>query len=317
MRLINVRTLQLEEYFGGDIPKYAILSHTWGKEEITFEEFGTALAEQKQGYQKIKSTCELAATQGYYYVWVDTCCIVKTSSAELSEAINSMCAWYQESSVCYVYLVDVDRSGFTESFPRSRWFTRGWTLQELIAPDNVVFLDKDWNHLGTKIDMRKEVSHCAGIKEHALISLDVARSMSIAERMSWASHRSTTRVEDRAYSLLGLFDVNMPLLYGEGVKAFVRLQEEILKTSTDQSIFAWGLAADTNLSFQQLSNSIPDHDPLAPPESYSLSGPLAPFPDMFGKSSGVRSVFVTRLNTLWHDKSRNSDTTPSCRYIRF
>lgn len=296
MRLINARTLHLEEYFGGEIPVYAILSHTWGKDEITFEAFGTALAAEHESYQKIKSTCELAITQGHYYVWVDTCCIDKRSSAELSEAINSMCAWYQKSSICYAYLVDVDK-GDMESFPRSRWWTRGWTLQELLAPSNVMFLDKNWNNLGTKTGMRKEISDCTGIMERAMISLDIARSMSIAERMSWASQRSTTRVEDRAYSLLGLFDVNMPLLYGEGLKAFVRLQEEILKISADQSIFAWGLVADTNLSFQQLKDSIPDTDPLSPPDHYSLTGPLAPFPELFEKSCGVRPISMTHKST--------------------
>ncbi|KAL9110272.1 MAG: hypothetical protein Q9227_005179 [Pyrenula ochraceoflavens] len=279
MRLINVCTKQLEEFYGEDSPKYAILSHTWEKEEISLEEFGTVAAQQKVGYRKVLNFCDLAVREGHNYVWVDTCCIDKRSSADLSEAINSMCAWYQGSSVCYAYLADIDGSLNEEDLFLSRWWTRGWTLQvsfcsqislrldrlgahtslekELIAPEEVIFLDKSWKQIGTKRSYVPAIAKETGIRVAALSSLNRARRMSVAQRMSWASKRSTTRIEDRAYSLLGLFDVNMPLLYGEGSKAFIRLQEEIIKHSSDQSIFAWDFELDTNLSREDLMSPSP------------------------------------------------------------
>jgi hypothetical protein len=172
--------------------------------------------------------------------------IDKTSSAELTEAINSMYSWYREAAVCYAYLSDVlTKDGIDienrsiGSFAKSRWFTRGWTLQELLAPTNVLFYDADWAEIGSKAELCEDVSIITGIPSQALAGATHLGAFPIAERMSWASTRSTTRVEDAAYCLLGIFDVNMPLLYREGYKAFSRLQDEIMRTSTDQSIFAW------------------------------------------------------------------------------
>ena len=290
MRLINTNTFKFEEFSGDEIPRYAIISHTWGNEEVEYQEYNTNASHHKGGYQKIKSTCNLAASEGYEFVWIDTCCIDKRSSAELFEAINSMCSLYQGSSVCYAYLVDVDANNFDEDFHRARWWTRGWTLQELIAPAHVVFVDQHWQRIGTKEGMHAEISSCTGIKPRALRSLGYARATSIAERMSWASTRSTTRVEDRAYSLLGLFDVNLPLLYGEGMKAFIRLQEEIIKSSSDQSIFAWGLWSNTSFSLSRFADAFPSDDGLVLPMGYAISGPLATSPDLFKNSNGIHSV---------------------------
>lgn len=171
--------------------------------------------------------------------WIDSCCIDKTSSAELSEAINSMFDWYRNSQACYAYLSDVnspcdDPKSLTESLESSKWFTRGWTLQELLAPRWVEFFDLNWNTLGTKSSLQSEIEAITGISH-----LFDFRNACIAQKMSWASRRETTRIEDEAYCLMGIFEVNMPLLYGEGSNAFVRLQLEILKTSDDESIFAW------------------------------------------------------------------------------
>lgn len=243
MRLINTSTLIIEEFFG-EIPRYAILSHTWGEGEVSFQDYqNRPLASQKLGYRKIISSCRQAFKDGLCYCWVDTCCIDKTSSAELSEAINSMYSWYQNSIVCYAYLADVsceeDGSFPLGSFNSSKWFTRGWTLQELLAPRNVHFYDKNWKTLGDKIDLQGQLSSLTRVdKEYLLGSCSVGEA-SIAKRMSWMANRTTTRVEDRAYCLLGLFDVNMPLLYGEGLRSFTRLQEEILKCSADQTLFCW------------------------------------------------------------------------------
>lgn len=252
MRLLNVRSFIVEEYLGESVPPYAILSHTWGTKEVGFEDMKTirsrddfiSIMQQCGGpekdYNKILRTAEFARSCGDSHVWIDTCCIDKSSSAELSEAINSMFAWYRDAKVCYAYLADVNHSGYgMGSMGQSRWFHRGWTLQELIAPSDLLFLDSNWQPIGRKSELVGEISAITKVDAKILsgTSLD---GVCAAVRMSWAANRQTTRPEDIAYCLLGLFGVNMPLLYGEGKeKAFLRLQEEFLKISDDESIFAW------------------------------------------------------------------------------
>ncbi|KAL9037907.1 MAG: hypothetical protein Q9180_003456 [Flavoplaca navasiana] len=244
MWLINAHTWKLEEVWSEDVKTYAILSHRWQEEEVSFKDMqDIATAFKKQGFSKIKNSCDFALRDGYDYVWVDTCCINKESSAELSEAINSMFRWYKCAAVCYAYLSDVDINNVNgtsveDQLQQSQWFTRGWTLQELLAPDDVVFYDCNWLPLGTKKTLSKVIQKRTRIHEQALYG-EPLETYSIAQRMSWASQRVTTRSEDIAYCLLGIFDVNMPMLYGEGTKAFLRLEEEIIKQSDDHSIFAW------------------------------------------------------------------------------
>jgi heterokaryon incompatibility protein (HET) len=256
MRLLNTRTLQMREFFGGIVPPYAILSHTWEAEEVTFDEFHSPSSKAKAGFKKIEQCCNQASQHDLQWVWVDTLCIDKSSSAELTEAINSMFRWYKKASYCYAYLSDVesprDNAGldsqvrnfepFRTAFRASRWFTRGWTLQELIAPHKVLFFCSDWTEIGTREAISDIIAEITGIDESILKGRDFHQA-SIAKRMSWASGRKTTRMEDMAYCLFGLFSVNMPLLYGEGERAFLRLQEEIMKTSDDESIFAWSISA--------------------------------------------------------------------------
>ncbi|OTB17618.1 hypothetical protein K445DRAFT_382848 [Daldinia sp. EC12] len=249
MRLINTATREITEFFGDSIPTtYAILSHRWGKEEITFQKWMNNSSDvyklsSRQGFCKIDSFCDQAGKNGIDWAWVDTCCIDKTSSQELSEAINSMFTWYQNSSVCYVYLHDYHQNSFDPTSLRScEWFYRGWTLQELIAPRKVEFYNSNWQHFGTKSNsnMCAEISAITGIDLEFLLGADL-ESASIAKKMSWASTRKTGRLEDMAYSLLGIFAISMPLLYGEGSEAFRRLQQEIMKTyPTDHSLYAWG-----------------------------------------------------------------------------
>jgi Heterokaryon incompatibility protein (HET) len=246
MRLLNATTHRLEAMPPDKTVRYAILSHTWGKGEVTFQEIDDSKAKDKQGYTKIRLCCEQALKDGLDFVWVDTCCIDKSSSAEFSETINSMFVWYRDAEVCYVFLDDVD---YNTSIPPSatilrepvaRWFTRGWTLQELLAPSTVKFYAKDWSYIGDKRDLLDVLSTVTSIDREFFFDTPLSAA-SVAERMSWVSRRNTTRAEDIAYCLLGIFDVNMPLLYGEGGQnAFIRLQQEIMKTSDDQSIFAWG-----------------------------------------------------------------------------
>lgn len=260
MYLLDTTTKRLSSFFDKWRPPYAILSHTWGTEEVTFEDLKqfhegslrqhpfSSLVSSRAGWRKIEACCDQALRDGLKWVWIDTCCIDKSSSAELSEAINSMFAWYRDSKVCYAFLSDVDEacediSEPTSSFRSSRWFTRGWTLQELLAPRHIIFFSSDWSIIGplTKGSKLSEVAgEITSIHSAFLEGLDL-RKANIAVRMSWASERVTTRKEDMAYCLLGIFDVNMPLLYGESTKAFDRLQEEILKRTYDHSLLAWGL----------------------------------------------------------------------------
>ncbi|RSL60744.1 hypothetical protein CEP54_006568 [Fusarium duplospermum] len=264
MRLLNAKTFQLEQFFDNEIPPYAILSHTWIKNEVTFQEF-PSLSRDDPRLEKTVGCCKQALQDDLTYVWVDTFCIDKASSAELSEAINSMYKWYGDSTICYAYLSDVHPGSDDDAFGESRWFKRGWTLQELLAPGCIKFFDSSWMSIGQKYagkklskgfgppvlrersgpndDLSQQVSRITGISVHTLRhEVDIDR-VSVAEKMSWAAERETTRSEDMAYSLLGIFGINMPLLYGEGgERAFIRLQEQIISQTYDHTIFSWGFA---------------------------------------------------------------------------
>ena len=261
MRLLRTLDLLFEEFIDDRaVPPYAILSHTWSEGEVSFKDMESSIeaSKQKPGFQKIAHCASKARQQRLRYIWVDTCCIDKSSSAELTEAINSMFNWYSNAEVCYAYLSDVISShdftmeevndedvseapldnSTTSAIRESRWFKRGWTLQELIAPRKVVFFDGRWKPLATRVTLSMWITAITGIPWHILTGGDFTKE-SIACRMSWAARRKTTRVEDMAYCLLGLFGVNMPLLYGEGMRAFRRLQEEIVKVSEDLTLFGW------------------------------------------------------------------------------
>lgn len=227
MRLLDTRTLDFVSFDRDDaIPQYAILSHTWGDEEVTYKQLlkHRSASETLLGYQKIRNCAELALADGFQYLWADTCCIDKSSSAELSEAINSMFRWYKSAQICYAYLSDTpsrpsvpgaeagsyieDDPLWVASFVGSRWFTRGWTLQELIAPPKLMFCAQNWDILGTKEDLAEHTQHCTGIPWDVIVTGDFSES-SVAQRMSWAANRTTSRKEDAAYCLMGLFGVNM------------------------------------------------------------------------------------------------------------
>jgi hypothetical protein len=318
MRLIDVETLELRSFTDSDIPKYAILSHTWGLDEVSYQElvwinrvktlsttfsqsslpssisslpsqdeqYNVMLASmemmlrgnwtsgttsgsiteddflERAGYLKIINAAKEAQDLRLKWVWIDTCCIDKSSSAELQEAINSMYRWYCEAEICLVYLGDVVRPAVGDTstpsefaraaFESSRWTKRGWTLQELVAPVVCRFYYQDWRYMGEKIEFLEELSSATGIPSSVLEEPQSLYELSVAERMSWAANRETTRLEDIGYCLLGLFDIQMPLLYGEGVKAFIRLQEEILKTTDDYSLFAWSAITDDRSIYRGL-----------------------------------------------------------------
>jgi hypothetical protein len=286
MRLINTQTYELEFFFDRDVPEYAILSHTWGPDEVSYAEIPVAQARLRSGWRKIEFACRQALLDGHKYIWADTCAIDKSSSAELSEAINSMFRWYKNAQICYAYLADVSLDELESTFASSRWFTRGWTLQELIAPKQVRFYDKDWRLLGDKHGLAAVLSNLTTIDTDTLEGKASIFDQSIARRMSWASSRCTTREEDTAYSLLGLFGVHMPLLYGEGANAFIRLQQEIIKISTDHSIFAWDFVPVND------EGDLPAYGYL--PRQEDSRGVLATSPSAFAESGGISPITSSR-----------------------
>ena len=255
MRLLNTNTLELKGFYDDSIPTYAILSHRWASEELTFQDMKPkhgACLPFRPGYRRLHDFCQKATNDGYAWVWLDTCCINKESSAELSEVVNSMYGWYEKADVCYAYLVDLPSTSSRadptriEAFYASEWFKRGWTLQELLAPRSVVFLDCEWCEYGTKASLSRHISAITIISqsildEHPIMvrQNQIPNPPSVAQKLSWASMRKTSRKEDMAYCLLGIFNLNIPLLYGEGDKAFLSLQQEILKMTNDETIFAW------------------------------------------------------------------------------
>lgn len=266
MRLLHTTTLSFREFSDAQNPDYAILSHRWSDSEIPYQDLRDGHNCLGKGYDKVRYSCWYAKSRGLDWIWIDTCCIDKTSSAELTETINSMWAWYGRAIECYAYLPDLpewlqrsagiwtsnDRSSrrltprALDALAKSEWFTRGWTLQELLAPEHVIFLNAHWRpFLATKAEIASDLCAITGICVRYLCSPHRISEASIAMRMSWVSRRLTSRVEDTAYCMLGIFNVNMPLLYGEGSKAFMRLQLEIIKKPDDNSIFAWTSAIDS------------------------------------------------------------------------
>ncbi|KAI0483980.1 HET-domain-containing protein [Xylariaceae sp. FL0804] len=297
MWLLNTATLRLEsfdEVRAASVP-YAILSHVWGKGEVLFHEVeqeqkhhddddyededGDASiqaqatgkekerkgrVQRREGWAKIRGFFAAARRLGLSHAWIDTCCIDKRNSADLSEALNSMYAYYRDANVCLIYLRDVPgppspteqqqqqeqqeeeqeeetrREAQLGAVRASVWFSRGWTLQELLAPARRRFFAEDWTEIPGGEGLDDVLAAASGIDHAVIRDRDIVPKYSVAERMSWAAGRRTTRPEDAAYSLMGIFGVSMPVLYGEGMtKAFMRLQAEIMQMSFDMTIFAW------------------------------------------------------------------------------
>lgn len=280
------------------IPPYAILSHCWVGREVVFDDFDAVSKNRlrsliqansmpktvgsvenvdngnEASIYKIAGACaQVPVTSGIRYIWIDTICTNKHDSRELSSALNSMFNWYHNAAMCYVYIYDVtwneadDLNGSRQQFLQSKWFTRGWTLQELIAPKHVQFYDRDWRLIGSKQTLMDQIAEATGIARDHLI--EDFRTASIAQKMSWLSRRTTSLIEDRAYCMLGLFGVFLDARYGRGADEFLRLQREIFistpaGTIFDESMFAW----QTDL--------------------IETSGLLAPAPSCFRDSGHVR-----------------------------
>ncbi|KAF9785608.1 hypothetical protein IL306_005431 [Fusarium sp. DS 682] len=263
-------------------PPYAILSHTWisSKDEITYQDMKTRKGDIKndvykqKGWSKLRKYCDRAAKDGWEWAWMDTCCIDKTNPADTQEAINAMFRWYQSAGICYAHLEDIDvlrdvkdmdlphnvdldetvgnqnaanpssplHKALERFFIKAKWFTRGWTLQELLAPHYLVFVDCVWRRIGTRESWALEIERASNIEARHLTSFEPTdfASCSTALRFSWASGRETTVEEDETYSLLGLFGISLPLIYGEGSRqAFNRLQRQLIIVYNDDSLFAW------------------------------------------------------------------------------
>jgi hypothetical protein len=286
---------------GSAVPPYAILSHRWtppGDQhgEVTYQQLSTdQFSKDSRSWQKIKAACRIALKHEIYWIWVDTCCIDKSNSVELSESINSMFEWYSKAEVCYAFLDSVAAPATMNGSPSAEgdfyryrkdpWFTRGWTLQELLAPTEMYFYHRDGpdheTYLGRRHELAQQISSITRIdaqyladpdRDHGVSRAAKIRSASVAQRLSWAAHRETKKPEDIAYCLLGILDVNMPLLYGEGKeRAFMRLQIRVIDHQNDDSIFAWGAGDDTFV----------DRDDIY------LAGMLARSPSDFNFNSGT------------------------------
>ncbi|KAH7923420.1 HET-domain-containing protein, partial [Leucogyrophana mollusca] len=223
--------------------KYAIFSHRWlNAGEPTFQEMSKGERQEGPGYAKLKAFCEKAKEFGCDFVWSDTCCIDKTSSTELDEAIRSMFKWYRNSHICIAYLAE---SRVIADFVNEEWFRRGWTLQEVLAPWRMKFYGKGWipfsddkNDKGDESAVLDAISKVTKIPRFDLTNFCAGKDM-VRERMSWATNRRTTRIEDVAYSLVGIFDVSLTVAYGEGKKAFYRLLKAIVEESNAIDIFYW------------------------------------------------------------------------------
>ncbi|CAI6338731.1 unnamed protein product [Periconia digitata] len=315
MRLINCHTFQIEEFPEHKKPRYAILSHTSKVPSIITKPASDVKEEVKvPESQIITKACDIALGHGCDYCWVDTVCVNRSDSGDWSEAVNSMFKWYQDATFCIAYLNDfegiglsgesvgnanasfeskagldkeaeppayseVDQTYSLANLGRCDWFSSGWTLTHLIAPRHVQFYDSQWRFYKEKREFATEISRITRIPVQVLKSANYnCHRYSVAEIMSWASRRRTDRIEDLSYCLFGLFDVNLPLIYGEGHKAFRRLQEEIIRTRADLSVFAW-------------QSKIADKD-LPPHER--IRGILARSPSEFSQASGIPASIQSR-----------------------
>jgi hypothetical protein len=291
MRLLELNNhgeVSLTKDLINNIPPYAILSHTWGEdnEEVTFQDLTQGVGKSKAGYGKIRFCREQATRDGLQHVWIDTCCIDKSNSTELSEALNSMFRWYCDAAQCYVYLSDVSArgSGWESAFRKSRWFTRGWTLQELLAPRSVEFFSGEGERLGDKNSLDQQVREITGIPIDALQGKSLS-SFSVPVRISWARKRETKREEDKAYSLMGIFGIHMSPIYGEGeAEAFERLHSEIVRRDSQQ---------------EKLLQVLPDKDwhvePISKFSTADCSTGLMPVPSQARTSLGLSSILFRKM----------------------
>lgn len=276
MRLLEIDNngrFRLKSFHKDATPPYAILSHTWEREddEVSYRDIvddadHRITGYKEVGYRKLEFCGRQTKEDGLHWFWVDTCCIDKSSSAELTKAINLMFKWYQKAARCYVYLSDVslivqdgasNHREWNSPFRNSRWFTRGWTLQELLAPTIVVFYSREGARLGDKSSLAGHILDNTGVSPEAFLLKQPLSTFSIEERFSWTDKRQTSEEEDMAYCLLGIFDVSLPLIYGEGrSNVIVRLRRAIKERSRN----AEELPAGRSLHYLELEREQSDNE---------------------------------------------------------
>jgi hypothetical protein len=335
MRLLQLKPngeFGLTENLYNNIPPYAILSHTWGNDdqEVTLRDLTEGSGKTKDGYRKIQFCAEQAAHDKLRYFWIDTCCIDKLSSADLSEAITSMFRWYCNAAECYVYLSDVSTNDHNQTDPplqscesafrKSRWFTRGWTLQELIAPSSVKFFSLEGNLLGDKRSLEQPIHEITKIAVPALQGTPLSQ-FDVDERFSWAQNRQTKRKEDEAYSLLGIFGVFLPPMYGEADNAFKRLREGIkANTIIEDNLVDLGLRKvktkiNNTASVVQAITTLSSGRPLDDKELLLENG-IAMLQSLPPNSSLSSTVSGDLIGMLWDELPHPPRTTvgPTARH---
>ncbi|KAJ1323666.1 HET domain-containing protein [Microdochium nivale] len=198
------------------LPPYAILSHTWDHgHEVTYDDMLAGTGHSKRGWRKIRF-CERQAPQdSLSHFWVDSCCIDKANHGEMHGALGAMFAWYRDAHVCYVYLTDVKTTAESDLL-RSRWWTRGWTLQELLAPRDVRFFARGGQYLGDKATLEDVIRRRTGIPAAALRGAPFD-SFTIEEQLSWLGNRQTTYPEDLYNCLVGILGDSLARRY-EGAR---------------------------------------------------------------------------------------------------
>ncbi|KAH8897399.1 hypothetical protein GQ53DRAFT_743109 [Thozetella sp. PMI_491] len=318
MWLLDVRKFQLRFFDNIDnAPPFAALSHCWEANEVTFADLRDPdKAARKAGHLKLRRACQTAEGLGLQWLWADTVCINRSSSAELTESVNSSFRWYRQCQVCIVHLSDYPSNeqqpaDVKTTLSRCRWVRRAWTLQELIAPSKVQFYDENWVCIGSKDSLIPVLSEITRIDTAALEDPECLFDFSVGRRMSWAAKREARHVEDIAYALVGLFGVSLPVLYGEGRRAFIKLQEEIMKETEDASLFAWkshddqkyrGLLAHSPSEFRHFA-SRPSTAPLKIRGDIFISSAGFTIEDHFGSHGAAQDVILALYGDEEPDKS--------------
>lgn len=278
MRLLNVYSLEFSNFQPQMLPPYAAASHRWNISpdfEVSLRDFREGRASSKPGFQKLQSFCNFVKTQlkDIQWLWMDTCCINQENHHEVSKAVNSMFKWYQSATVCLAYLADVTDNRLDAS--GSEWFRRGWTLQELLAPELVIFLSRDWRVIGHKGTARisetcssvapelgpsliEDVAKLTHIPEEVLICYEASKKYTSEVKLQWRGERKTTEPEDRAYCMLGIFGVTMSLIYGEGESEALRRMLKKLSRQQDTAISGSPMAHGTPMSVIQGTTASPE-----------------------------------------------------------
>jgi hypothetical protein len=339
MRLLNTISLEFKEFWGDDTPKYIILSHRWGDDEPTYKSFADHQQRQSEGYHKVMDFCNTVRRLAIdvEWLWVDTCCIDKTNMVELSEAINSMYSWYCSAECCYAYLQDIP--DHVTDVTGSIWFSRGWTLQELLAPATVLFFNQKWETVGYKSIredptygslryLNKAIALATSIPEHCIKCLDPKKELNIKRNMTWMASRRTTRPEDLYYSMWGIFAVYMSPIYGEGAEhARSRLIREIWNEHGPKSRVDTGEFHMLSPDYQGMGEevSVQGTPHKLPASIFSLEEPLTGtlytvvkrYTNNFGRYKWYLKIYedgVTALQVSAHPEAKDPRTSTFRKY---